>query len=209
MPSARPNVPLQLVTMPPAASDPAPRPRPVQRGAMHQYQRAQVESASPTRLVVLLYEGAIRFCGLARDAMERRDLEAQNTNLIRAQRIVSELLSSLNRPAGGEVAVNLANIYTHIFEHLVRANLYDKREFIDHAIALLTELRASWIEIDRMASGEGRGPDGANANSSPSLSDSPAAGRPRTEEARGGAVSSIQNLAVQPAGTPRREDRFA
>src|SRR5438552_16056962 len=80
-----------------------------QRGALQQYQRAQVESASPTRLIVLLYEGAIRFCRLAQEAMRKRDLETQNTNLVRTQRIVGELLASLDRGVGGEVASNLSN----------------------------------------------------------------------------------------------------
>ena len=81
---------------------------------MQQYQRAQVESASPTRLVIMLYDGAIRFCTLAQDAMRKRDLDTQNTNLIKAQRIVGELMCSLNRDAGGAIAANLFSIYTHL-----------------------------------------------------------------------------------------------
>lgn len=123
---------------------------------MRQYQRAQVETASPTRLVVLLYEGAIRFCSVAQEAMRNGDLETQNTNLLRAQRIVGELLSSLNRSAGGEMAINLARIYTHILEELVMANLYDRPQHLDHAISLLMSLRATWDEIDQMTASESR-----------------------------------------------------
>src|SRR5690242_6689865 len=64
-----------------------------------QYLRAQVETASPTRLVVLLYDGAIRFCAQAIEAMQKRDLETQHINLLRVQRIISELIGSLNREA--------------------------------------------------------------------------------------------------------------
>ncbi len=127
-----------------------------QRGAMLRYQRAQVESASPIGLIVLLYDGAIRFCSLAGGAMRARNIEAQNTNLIKAQRIVGELLGSLNRTGGGEVAVNLSRIYTHLFEQLVRANLYDNTESLDHVIMVLTEMRASWAEIDRTARSDRR-----------------------------------------------------
>jgi flagellar secretion chaperone FliS len=122
---------------------------------MQQYQRAQVESASPTRLVVLLYEGAIRFCSLAQAAMRARDLETQNANLIRAQRIVGELLASLNRAEGGEVASNLARIYAHLLEELVKANLYDQEAALEHAIRVLTDMRATWVELDRITSSEG------------------------------------------------------
>lgn len=125
------------------------------RGATQQYQRAQVETASPTQLIVLLYDGAVRFCRLAQDAMRLRDLETQNTNLIKAQRIVGELLGSLNRDAGGDVASNLSRIYTHLLEELVKANLYDDPETLDHAISVLSDMRASWVEIDRMAARSG------------------------------------------------------
>ena len=145
--------PMGLSTMP--VPNVTPRPRAVTRGAHQQYQRAQVESASPTRLIVMLYEGAIRFCRLAQEAMRQRDLEKQHLNLIRAQRIVGELLASLNRSAGGQLASNLSNIYAHILEELVKANLYDEPENLDHAVSLLCEMRASWAEIDRISSCDG------------------------------------------------------
>ncbi len=142
------------------APDTVSRQSPQQRGALLQYQRAQVESASPTRLVVLLYEGAIRFCRIAQQAMRNQEWETQNTNLVRAQRIVGELLASLNRGGGGDVASNLANIYAHMLAELVEANLYDKPEKLDHVLSLLSEMRASWVEIDRIASCDGQLVDG-------------------------------------------------
>ena len=94
--------------------------------ASQQYQRSQVETASPTRLVIMLYEGAIRFCQLALDAMAAKDLPVQHENLLKAQRIIAELLGSLNREKGSEVADNLARLYTHMLEQLVVANLHDQ-----------------------------------------------------------------------------------
>src|SRR2546423_7811272 len=76
------------------------------RSASWQYQRAQVETASPVRLIILLYDGAIRFCMTGLDAMRRGDLESQHTHLLKAQRILAELMGSLDREAGGEVASN-------------------------------------------------------------------------------------------------------
>jgi flagellar protein FliS len=130
------------------------RPNAVNRGAMQQYQRTQVETASPTRLVVLLYDGAIRFCHKAQEAMRKGELETQHINLIRVQRIVGELIGSLNREAGGEVATDLNRVYTYLLEELVKANLYDKPEILDHAMWVLGELRASWVEIDQMGSSD-------------------------------------------------------
>lgn len=118
-----------------------------------QYQQSQVETASPTRLVVLLYDGAIRFCARAMEAMQARDYQEQNTNLLKAQRIIGELMSSLNKETGGEVAANLLRVYTYVLEQLVEANLHDRADLIEGVLGLLRELRETWAEIDRLAAG--------------------------------------------------------
>jgi flagellar protein FliS len=131
----------------------------------NQYQRAQIETASPTRLVILLYEGAIRFCQLALDAMSKGDLAVQHSSLLRAQRIVAELLSSLNREKGGDVAENLARLYTHMLEQLVLANLHDHTKPVHAVQSMLRDLRASWIEVEQLTNGEGKGKE-ENASAS-------------------------------------------
>ncbi len=118
--------------------------------ASQQYQRAQVETASPTRLVIMLYEGAIRFCQLAFDAMAAKDLPVQHENLLKAQRIIAELLGSLNREKGSEVADNLARLYTHMLEQLVVANLHDQPEPVKFVQSMLRDLWASWVEVERL-----------------------------------------------------------
>jgi flagellar protein FliS len=194
----------------------AARPNAVNHGAMRQYQRAQVETASPTRLVVLLYDGAIRFCHKGQEAMRRGEFETQNTNLINAQRIVGELLGSLNREAGGEVAANLTRVYTYLLEELVKANLYDKPEILDHAIWVLDELRASWVEIDRMAAGNAPGLP-AMALVGPGVQE-PSAARPgpaSTADGPGGRLLSktarlinSQRTAERHGSEPRLGDRL-
>jgi flagellar protein FliS len=120
------------------------------RQARQQYQRALIETASPTRLIVLLYDGAVRFCGMAIEAIEAKDLEGQNQNLIKAQRILGELISSLDKSAGGEVAENLSRLYVHMLEQLVNANLNDDIEPVKTVQRMLMELRDTWQEVDRM-----------------------------------------------------------
>lgn len=179
----------------------ATRLNPVQRGAMQQYQRAQIETASPTRLVVMLYEGAIRFCSLAQDAMRKGDIESQNTNLIRSQRIVGELLASLNRAEGGEVADNLSRIYTHILEELVHANLYDEPHRLDHVNTLLTEMCVSWRLIDRAACGEG----GPQESAELAARDSDTPSRGGVAEPGDARTARPLNERVYPAPAPTRE----
>ena len=113
------------------------------------YLQAQIETASPTRLIVMLYEGAIRFCYLGIEAMNAKNLEEQNNHIVRAQRIVGELMGSLNREAGGEVAENLMRIYMYMLDRLVDANFEDNPKGIHEVIGLLGELKTSWEEVDR------------------------------------------------------------
>ena len=118
--------------------------------ARNQYLQSQVETASPTRLVVMLYEGAIRFCHQGMEAMNTKRYEDKNYYLVKAQRIVSELLGSLNREAG-EVSGNLMRIYMYMLERLVDANVQDNPQHIQEVIGLLDGLRESWVEVDRIA----------------------------------------------------------
>jgi flagellar protein FliS len=133
-----------------------------------QYQRTQVETASPARLIVLLYDGAIRFCIQGIEAMSQGQLERQNTNLTNAQRIIAELMGSLKRDVGGEATENLFRIYLHMMEQLVYANLYDRKELVEAVLPMLYDLRETWVEVERITSTSSETtptslPTGANA----------------------------------------------
>ena len=117
--------------------------------AQRQYQQSQIETASPTRLIVLLYDGAVRFATQGLEALNEQRYEDQNLYLLKTQRIVTELMTSLDRNAGGDVAANLYRIYSYVMEQLVRANMQDDPALLQDAIKTLTDLRETWIEIDR------------------------------------------------------------
>ena len=117
--------------------------------SIDQYRKSSVSSASPIQLVVMLYDGALRFMEAGKHAMGKRDVFAQNENITKAERILSELLSTLDLEQGGEVATNLMSIYTYVYDRLVEANIEDKPEIIDECMAIMSELRESWVEIER------------------------------------------------------------
>lgn len=117
--------------------------------SVHQYRKAAVSSASPLQLVVMLYDGALRFLTAARSNMERGELEQQNENCKRAQDIVAELTACLDLNAGGEIAQNLFSLYGFVFDRIVQANLEDNISYLDQASRVLTELRASWAELEQ------------------------------------------------------------
>lgn len=111
------------------------------------YLETAVETAHPARLVVMLYDGAIRFLNEAEDAMHNADYDRQNHFIIKAQRIVAELMSSLDMQKGGHIAENLLNIYAYIYNQLIEANLGDQVEVIGQVRHLLQELREAWDEV--------------------------------------------------------------
>ncbi|HXH59827.1 MAG TPA: flagellar export chaperone FliS [Fimbriimonadaceae bacterium] len=117
--------------------------------SIDQYRKSSVSSASPLQLVVLLYDGALRFMEAGKHAMIQRDVYRQNESLTKAQRIVCELLSTLDLDKGGEIAQNLASLYTYVYNRLVQANIEDKPELVDEAMAVMSELRESWVELER------------------------------------------------------------
>jgi flagellar secretion chaperone FliS len=111
------------------------------------YLETAVETASPARLIVMLYDGAIRFINEAAYAMQQRDYEAQNAKLQRAQKILAELISSLDFDKGGEIAENLFRLYTYMYNQLVEANINDNLDRLQHVVQLLSELREAWDAI--------------------------------------------------------------
>jgi flagellar secretion chaperone FliS len=116
------------------------------RGAQAYYQ-THVQSRSPLELVVMLYDGAIRFLEQAGDAMDARDMATKGQAMSKAMAIIAELQSTLNVQEGGEVAAQLDALYTHATGRLLEANQQRSRGPIDEVIALLRPLRDAWSQI--------------------------------------------------------------
>lgn len=116
---------------------------------VHEYQKGAVNGASPVQLVIMLYDGALRFMEAGKHAMIAKDLDKQNHNLQRAQKIVLELMSCLDMEKGAEISKNLLALYSYAFEQLVQANMKDDPAGIDRSIKIFSELRESWVEIER------------------------------------------------------------
>ncbi len=109
------------------------------------YQRGQVGSASPVRIVLLLYEGAVRFSRQAQESFEEPGLRGHA--LGRAHAIVSELLSALDFERGADIAANLASLYNFVLEGLIRANVDGDRASLDTVIPLMETLTSAWREL--------------------------------------------------------------
>ena len=111
------------------------------------YQKAQVNTVDQRKLIVMLYDGAIRFLTGAVEKLKAGDQYEAHNNLIRGKSIIAELLASLNMEQGGEIAKNLQRLYSYMFNELIDANLNKDAERISHVLHLLRELRVGWQGI--------------------------------------------------------------
>jgi flagellar secretion chaperone FliS len=110
------------------------------------YRSAQVTTSSPAAKVVLLYEGAIRFCAVSVQRLSARDLEGSHVASIRAQAIVSALRESLDMSTG-EMAIQLDAIYDFMLRRLVAGNLAKEPGPALEVIDLLRGLLDAWRQI--------------------------------------------------------------
>jgi len=106
-----------------------------------------IASANPHRLILMLYEGAIRQATSAKQAVKSKNLPEKGKRISKLIRLVGELDDSLNLEAGGEVAANLKALYAYICRRLVEANLRNDTAILDEISGLLEELRQGWLGI--------------------------------------------------------------
>ncbi len=114
---------------------------------INSYRQAEVQSRTPLELVVMLYDGAIRFAIDAREATLKRDIRARHQGIMRAMEIVSELQSTLDMESGGSLAVELDRLYLFVRDRLIEASLKPDVKPVDEALRVLKTLREGWIGI--------------------------------------------------------------
>lgn len=114
------------------------------KNAAAKYNNNRVMTASPSELTLMLYEGAIKFCNLAIMAIEKKDLEKSNLNIIKGQNIILELRSTLDMKY--PVSNELDPLYEYIYYRLVQANLNKDKDMVEEALEYIRELRNTWKE---------------------------------------------------------------
>ena len=109
-----------------------------------------VLAASPNKLILMLYEGAIAACQSAIEHMQRRDIPNKGAMLSKAILIIeSGLRISLDKNAGGEIAASLDGLYGYMSLRLTQANIRNQPALIEEVITLLTDLKAAWETIGK------------------------------------------------------------
>ena len=112
----------------------------------NQYQNTQVNTSSPERLLVMLYDGAINFTKIALDRMEKKDVAGKGKFIGKAQAIVSELMNTLNHEVGGDISCRLEQLYIYIIDEYIAANINNSPRALENALRILTVLRDTWVE---------------------------------------------------------------
>lgn len=120
------------------------------------YKKVDVNTAPQGKLVVMLYEGAIKFLENALSAIDGKKSDPKrfeniHNNLVRAQDIITELLVSLNYDAG-DIAKRLAGIYTYMNKKLVEANVSKEREGVVEVLTYLKDLKGAWQQASENVS---------------------------------------------------------
>ena len=111
------------------------------------YKKASVNTLDQNKLIIMLYDGAIKNANFAVQYLESGEIEKVHDSLIKTKNIVTELLATLNMEQGGEIAKNLKSLYSYMFSQLIEANMEKKTEPVLTVIDLLKELRGAWVQI--------------------------------------------------------------
>lgn len=120
------------------------------------YRQSSIQTSTPAQLVIMLYDGAIRFIRAGLDGIKKNDYEKTNTNLGKAQTIVSELMSTLDHSY--EVSGGLYSLYEYTSFLLIEANIRKDAEKAEEAVGYLTELRETWLQASKLVGGQGQTP---------------------------------------------------
>ncbi len=113
----------------------------------HRYREVAIKTASPLQLIVMLYDAAICSIQEAREQMSRRNIGARSRSVNKSIAIISELQSSLNLKAGGEIAASLNRLYDYMIRTIFRANMDQSTKPLIEIETLLENLRSAWVEL--------------------------------------------------------------
>jgi flagellar secretion chaperone FliS len=119
--------------------------------ASNTYRQIEVSGSSRLQLVVMLYDGAIRFLVEAKACLTKNDVKGKRTAINRALAILGELQSTLRIEEGGELAQSLDKLYNYMTSRILDSNLKGTPNGLDESIKLLRILNSAWTQVARGA----------------------------------------------------------
>jgi flagellar protein FliS len=132
-----------------------------------QYLATTVNSASPEQLLLMLYDGAIRFISLGAHAIENGIIDKRAYYINKASAIITEFAVTLDRSQDAQLADNLEALYSYMLRRMLQANLHNDTAPLLEVRKLLSDLRAAWAQAIEINKQEMREAAGASAPNSP------------------------------------------
>lgn len=111
------------------------------------YHQTSVQTSDQLTLIVMLYDGMLRYLRKAHTCIEAQDIEGTHNYLMRSKDIVNELLSTLRAEKAGEVGGNLRDLYLYMFRRILEANLNKDPQPVQDVIRIAETLRQGWLQI--------------------------------------------------------------
>ena len=112
------------------------------------YQSDSVKTASPAKLTLMLYDGAIKFCNIAIEGIDEKNIEKTNTNMKKAENIIVELRTTLDKRY--PVWEEFDTVYDYIYRRMVEGNMKKDKEILQDAMRHLKTMRDTWKEVMRI-----------------------------------------------------------
>lgn len=109
------------------------------------YQNSKIMTASPAELILMLYDGAIKFSNIAVAAIEKNDIEKAHNNIIKTERIINEFRSSLDPKY--PVSKDFDAVYVYLIRRLHEANIKKDAEIMEEVLKHLRTMRDTWKEV--------------------------------------------------------------
>ena len=116
--------------------------------AAQMYQKNAVQTASPAKLTLMLYDGAVNFTNIAIEAIEAGDIEKAHNNIVKAQNIIVEFRSTLDMKY--PVAKDFDVVYDYIYRRLVEANMKKDKDILVEALKHIKTMRDTWREVMKL-----------------------------------------------------------
>ncbi len=117
--------------------------------AAEAYKRQQVLTATPEGLTLILYNGCLKFMKEGIEAIEKKDYEAANTNLQKAERIITEFRVTLNMDY--DISHQLMPLYNYAYDCLVEGNMKSSVDKVNEAKDIISGLRDAWAQAMKKA----------------------------------------------------------
>lgn len=132
------------------------------------YKQQQVLTATPEQLILMLYNGCIKFMNDAAKAMDEKNIEKAHNACIKSQNIVTELISSLNMDY--PISKELSDLYEYVSHEIAVANVKKDPQHLENAKEVIINIREGWVEAMKTARAQGAAPQSQKVSGDSAIS---------------------------------------